>query len=227
MNRIRRGLFDLTRRPLGRGNDSGMTLIEMTVAMAIFAVLAIFMTTTLTQSFRLFSNNFNRSSGTRDASIAMERVAKDVRTAVPVGPLAGTQHAFGGAAPADALTATSITFTASTATDPVRERIYSDGANNLWIETTLPDAASVSPNYTYPVAYTSRIKALNGTLTSGAVFGYWLATDNQSTGTPRTSVAAADIGSVAAVVITLSVREGTSTAVAPVVLVNTVTPFNL
>lgn len=201
-------------RPRG---EEGTTLAELVVAMVVFGLLATFLATTVLQTTRLTRTSLVRETSAQRASVAMAQVSKDLRTALPVGPTTGVQKAF------EKATATEVVFFSSVEPAVRRERLYVDGTS-LVRETTEPDPGTTYPNLTYTTANGVRTrKVVQSGLDPAGVFTYFLGTST----TGVSSVLDADLPSLSAVEVRLSVDGDGAGGVKPVVLRTTVRPYNL
>jgi type II secretory pathway pseudopilin PulG len=200
-------------RPQG---DEGTTLAELVVAMVVFGVLATLLATTVLQTTRMTRTSMLRESNAQRASVAIAQVSKDLRTALPVGPTTGVQVAF------EKATATEVVFFSSV--EPVRrERLLVDGTA-LLRETTEPDPGSTYPTLTFATATNVRTsKVVPSGLDPAGVFTYFLG----SSTTGVSTVATADLPSITAVEVRVSVDGDGPGGVRPTVLRSTVRPFNL
>ncbi len=142
-----------SRRPQG---DDGTTLAEMLVALIVFGVFATFISTTVLQTTRLAKTSALREGAAQTASLVMQQISKDLRTAVRLGPSTSPQVAFLSATP------TEVSFYSNVEPEIVRERLYLSGGE-LFRETKRPDAGSTFPDLTYstpaPVTIDSRTPA--------------------------------------------------------------------
>jgi len=201
-------------RPRG---DDGMTLAELLVAMTVFGVLATLLATTVLQTTRITRDSVVREATVQRTSVALAQVSKDLRTALAVGPTTGVQLAFEKATP------TEVVFFSSVEPSVRRERLYVSG-DTLVRETTDPDPGTTYPSLTFATAHAARTQTV---VTSGldpaGVFTYYLGAN--ATGVP--TVAAADLASLTAVEVRLSVDGDGPGEVDPVVLRSTVRPYNL
>ncbi|MCU1693337.1 MAG: hypothetical protein JWM64_2428 [Frankiales bacterium] len=201
--------------------DDGTTLAELAVTMVVFSIFAIFLSTTTVQSFRLTSQATTRETAVQQASLVMAQVSKDLRTALRVGPPGSDLVAFTSATP------TQVSFYSSVEPGPVLEVLRTTLDGKLMRDVTLPDAGSTYPDLKYsmtdPSRTTTRSVAANGLIVTG-IFTYQL----QGSPTPVTTVAAAQLKNLVAVNVRVTVDgDGGSGRVQPVVLENTVRPYNL
>lgn len=205
------------RRPVGR-QDRGTTLIEVTMATLAFGIFATFLSTTVLQTIRATRDSGVREHTAQRASVVMAQVTRDLRTAARVGPPAGTQTAFVSAAP------TEVVFHSQVEPAPVRERLHVDGTG-LWRETQIPDDGSVYPDLRYtstdPSRTTTRLLASTD-LSSAGLFTYFV----RGSATGVTTVPAADVKDITAITVRVSLDGDGAGPLRPVVLENTVRPYN-
>ena len=200
-------------RPQG---DEGTTLAEVVVATVVFGVLATLLATTVLQTTKLTRTSMVREHSAQRASAALAQVTRDLRTALPVGPTTGVQKAF------ETATATEVVFFSSV--EPVRRERLAVVGTTLQRQTTDPDAGTTYPNLLFATATNVRTSTV---VTSGldpvGVFTYFLGTST----TGVSSVAPADLASIRAIEVRLSVDTDGSGPVKPTVLRSTVRPYNL
>lgn len=92
-------------RPSSRSQgDEGFTLIELTIALAIFSVLALLIMYTLTGFMSIQDSTLNRFYATSQAQNIIDQFARDLRTAVTPPNVSGITSPF------VSVTPTSITF---------------------------------------------------------------------------------------------------------------------
>lgn len=202
-----------------RPGDTGTTLTELTVAMVVFGIFATLLATTALQATRLTRESLVRERTAQAASMVMGQVSRDLRTAVRISPVTGPQVAFEVAA------ATEVVFFSSVEPVILRERLHATAAG--WQrETVLPDPGSAHPHLRYtsadPAQTTTRRLAPTE-LEVSCLFSYLL----RGSTTFQTSVAGADLGEITAVQVRVSVDGDGSGDLPPVVLENTVRPYNL
>jgi prepilin-type N-terminal cleavage/methylation domain-containing protein len=205
----------LQRRPRG---DHGTTLAEMLVALIVFGVFAAFISTTVLQTTRLTTTSGLRESAAQRASLVMNQISKDLRTAVRLGPSSSPQVAFLTA------TETEVAFYSNVEPQIVRERLYVSGGE-LFRETTLPDVGSTFPDLTYtspdPTRTTTRRLATTALQTAG-LFSYVV----KGSATPVTSVPPASLKDVTAIGLLVALDPDGADRLKPVVLSTTVRPYN-
>ena len=200
-----------------RRADDGFTLAELSVTMIIFGVLVLVLAQFSTQAFRLYGANANRITSGGQASLVMEQVSKDLRTAVAVGPASSSQ-AFVLA------TKTEVIFYSSVSGGPVRERLYLDASNRLQRESTLPDLSSTAPAYTYTTNRALQTRLLSDRVkTNSALFSYLL---KSSPATLVAPVAPGDLGAIIGVQILVTINVDASGRTGATLL-NTVRPYNV
>lgn len=200
-------------------DDRGTTLTELSVAMVVFGILATLLATTVLQATRLTRETMLRERSVQTASLVIGQITRDLRTAVPISLTTGPQAAF------EAASAEELVFFSSVEPVVVRERLHVTVAG--WQrETTLPDAGSTYPHLLYTStdpAQTTRRRLAATELEVSCLFHYLL----EGSATPQSSVAPADLDDVVAVQVRVSVDGDGSGGLKPVVLENTVRPYNL
>jgi prepilin-type N-terminal cleavage/methylation domain-containing protein len=205
-----------SRRPQG---DDGTTLAEMLVALIVFGVFATFLSTTVLQTTRLAKTSALREGAAQTASLVMQQISKDLRTAVRLGPSTSPQVAFLSATP------TEVSFYSNVEPEIVRERLYVSGGE-LFRETKRPDAGSTFPDLTYastdPARTTTRRLATTA-LQSTGLFTYYVKANPT---TPLATVPAADLKDVTAVGLQVALDPDGADRLKPVVLTTTVRPYN-
>lgn len=205
----------LRRRPRG---DHGTTLAEMLVALIVFGVFATFISTTVLQTTRLTTTSGLRESGAQRASLVMNQISKDLRTAVRLGPSNAPQVAFLSA------TETEVAFYSNVQPVILRERLYVSGGE-LFRETKLPDVGSTFPNLTYtspdPTRTTTRRLATTALQTAG-LFTYTV----KGSPAPLTTVPTASLKDVTAIELLVALDPDGAGSLEPVVLTTTVRPYN-
>lgn len=201
-----------------RRQDRGTTLVELTVAMLVFGLFATYLSSTVLQTVRVTQDAGARQHTAQRASVVMAQLTRDLRTAARVGPAAGPQTAFVSATP------TEVVFHSQVEPAPVRERLFVD-ATGLWRETKIPDDGSVYPDLRYtstdPARTTTRLLAKTE-LSATGLFTYFV----RGSVTGVTTVAAADVKDITAITVTVSLDGDGSGPRRPVVLSNTVRPYN-
>ena len=204
------------RRP--RGED-GTTLAEMLVALIVFGVFATFLATTVLQTTRLATTSALREGGAQNASLVMQQLGKDVRTAIRLGPSSAPQVAFVTATP------TELVFYANVEPAILRVRLYVSGGE-LFRETKVPDVGSAFPDLTYastdPTRTTTRRLAGTNLRTAG-LFTYYVKSNPTA---PLTTVAAGELKDVTAVGLQVALDPDGAGSLKPVVLTTTVRPYN-
>lgn len=198
-------------------DDRGTTLAELVVAMLVFGVFGTFLATSVLQTTRLTRDSAVRERTAQAASTAMAQITRDLRTALRVGPPAGEQVAFVTA------TATEVTFYSAVEPAPVRERLFLQGTA-VQREVKVPDTGSAYPNLLYTSTDPSR--TTTGRLAPGLettlTFGYLL----RDSATELATIEASRLKDITAVSVRLSVDGDGSGPLKPVVLRNTVRPYN-
>jgi len=162
-------------------NQAGVTVMEMTVVVALLAVVLVVAFEGLTSYQGATAGNAARLRNLEEARVSMAVLTKDLRTA----------SSF------SALAAADVTFLAhlnTTATGPPNQvRLYVDGQGRLLEAVTPPDNPAANP-ITYTGTPVTRVVG-EGLVTAGPLLDYRDTTDSPTT------VAAV----VASVVVTLSV----------------------
>ncbi len=222
----------------GRGEDGdrGTTLAELTVSMLVFGMFAAFLATTVTQTTRLSSTSAVRENTAQRASLLIEHVTRDVRTAVEVGADATVQTAFTAATP------TGVGFFASATPHVLRTRLsFATSADAalagtactpsltspgclLWRVSQRPDDGVSFPDlrYTDPTRTTVH-RIVPPELQTTVTFGYVL----RGTTTPVPEVTdLAARQSIVAVTVRVAVDGDGAGPLDPVVLESTVRPYN-
>ena len=205
-----------------RRADDGFTLAELSVTMIIFGVLVLVLAQFSTQAFRLYGANANRITSGGRASLVMEQVSKDLRTAVAITvlspPAPSSSQAFAKA------TGTEVKFYSSVSGGPVQERLYVVGTQ-LWRETILPDLTSSAPAYTYTTNRALQTRLLSDRVVTGsAPFSYLL---RGSLLPPAAPVAPVDLGAIVGVQILVTINADASGRTRATQLQNTVRPYNV
>jgi prepilin-type N-terminal cleavage/methylation domain-containing protein len=205
-----------SRRP---GGDAGTTLAEMLVALIVFGVFAAFVSTTVLQTTRLAKTSALREGAAQSASLVLQQLSRDLRTAVRLGPTTAPQTAFVAATP------TEVVFFSNVEPEILRERLYVSGGE-LFRETKRPDPTSTFPELTYtstdPARTTTRRIATAAVQTAG-LFTYYV---KAAPTVPLTTVAAADLRDLSAVAVQVALDPDGAGALKPVVLTTTVRPYN-
>ena len=208
----------MTGRHRAPDGERGTTLAEMLVALIVFGVFATFLATTVLQTTRLARTSALREGAAQGASLVMQQISKDVRTAVRLGPSATPQVAFVSATP------TELTFYSNVEPTIVRERLYVSGGE-LFRETKVPDVGSAFPDLTYtstdPTRTTTRRLATTALQTAG-LFTYFVRNEV----TPLTTVTGTDLKDVTSVSLQVALDPDGAGGLKPVVLATTVRPYN-
>ena len=146
--------------------EGGLSLVEMTITLAVLAVILTFALSGLAAFMNRAQSGAQRVDNLNQAESAMDVASKVLRTGTAL---------TSGTSPFVVATATDITFYAAldATGGPRRIRIYVDGSNRLVEVTTLPDAGSVAPNYTYTGASRTRTLAQYVTNGSTPVFTFY------------------------------------------------------
>ena len=168
------------RRRLHR-DQAGVTVMEMTVVVALLAVVLVVAFEGLTSYQGATAGNAARLRNLEEARVSMAVLTKDLRTASSFSSLAAADVTFLG-------------HLNTTATGPPNQvRLYVDGQGRLLEAVTPPDNPAANP-ITYTGTPVTRVVG-EGLVTAGPLLDYRDATDSPTT------VAAV----VASVVVTLSV----------------------
>jgi len=148
-----------------RGDDEGLTLVELCVAMVITGVVAVMIATTTIQAFRIQRDTVSREDDSTAASLAMEVLSRDVRQALAPQLADTTSPAFSVATP------TSVTLVTWVGIDPVKVSYVLD-AGTLTRSVQSADAAGAGAKSAFvgPAVPTSRVLARH--VTSTALFGF-------------------------------------------------------
>jgi type II secretory pathway pseudopilin PulG len=223
-------------QPRRADGERGTTLAELVVAMLVFGVLAAFLATTVTQTTRLTSTSAVRENTAQRASLLVEHVTRDLRTAVEVGADAISQTAFLAAGPS------SVTFYSSADPHVLRTRLsfatsaaaalagtactpsLTTSGCVLWRVSQRPDDGVSFPDlrYTDPTRTTVH-RIVPPELRHTVRLGYVL----KGTTTPVPTVTgSAALQSVVAVTVRVSVDGDGAGSLDPVVLDSTVRPYN-
>lgn len=209
-------------------DDRGSSLVELVVSVLVFGLFAGGLATSVLQTTRYTRESTVRETAGQEASLAMRQVARDLRTAVRVGPVGDPPVAFApvqAGPPVVGATATQVAFYASVEPTVLLERLYvHNGA--LFRDTKIPDAGTAYPflRYTSPDPLRTTTSRLTPPgLVTTASFSYEL----RGTVGTVTSVAPADLGRITAVTVTMSADRDGPGGVRAILLETTVRPFNL
>ena len=168
------------RRRLHR-DQAGVTVMEMTVVVALLSVVLVMAFEGLTSYQAATAGNAARLRNLEEARVSMAVLTKDLRTASSFSTLAVDDVTF-------------LAHLNTTATGPPNQvRLYVDGQGRLLEAVTPPDNPAASP-ITYTGAPVTRVVG-EGLVTGGSLLDYRDAADSPTT-------LAADVASV---VVTLSV----------------------
>jgi Tfp pilus assembly protein PilW len=214
------------RRP--RGDDSGLTLIEMLIVMGMASVLMITMGMLFVSGLRQNRTVIGKTTSTADARIGMEAMTRELRVAVvPPGQAAALATA----------TPTSLSFYssigASTQTTDPNASLVSLTADTthhcLWRAMT--PATVVGTTWSWPVANIVQGCIARGDINpSGtALFTYYvLASDGTVSTTPLAAGSiSANLANIVAVGINLAINDPNNPTVAPTTLQDQVTLINI
>lgn len=203
--------------PRSSGRDRGTTLAELVVSMLVFGVFGTVLATTVVQATRLARESATRETTAQRASLLIEQVTKDLRTAVSVGSSASTQTAFTAAQPG------TVSFFSSVAPEVLRERLFVQGGA-LRRERQRPDDAAAFPNLTYTDPTRTTVSRLGPSdLSHTVTFGYLL--KGSATAVPVVADLAG-LQAIVAVTVRVSVDGDGAGGLDPVVLQSTVRPYN-
>lgn len=216
--------------------DRGTTLAELVVAMLVFGLFATFLATTVTQTTRLTKTSAVRENTAQRASLLVEHVTRDLRTAVEVGADATVQTAFTAAGPSD------VSFFSSATPHVLRTRLLfatssaaaiagtsctpslTSSGCVLWRVSQRPDDGVSFPDlrYTDPTRTTAS-QVVPTELRHTVALGYVLR--GTTTAVPTVTAPAA-LQSIVAVTVRVSVDGDGAGPLDPVVLESTVRPYN-
>jgi type II secretory pathway pseudopilin PulG len=188
----------VTARRRGRQGQAGITMVEMTVVIALLGLVLAVAFQGLWSYQRAAAAADVRQQNLDEARVIMAVLTRDLRTATSFTALAGGDVTFLG-----------LVNTAATA-PPNQLRLYVDAQGVVREATTPPDNPNASP-ITYTGTPTTRAVG-RGVVSAGSLFSFRDVDDNATT-TP---------GSVRSVVITLSVDLPSGTPVPPTVLTSRV-----
>jgi type II secretory pathway pseudopilin PulG len=184
----------VTARPRVRDGQAGITVIEMTVVVALLGVVLAMSLQGMSNYQRAAAASDSRAENLNEARVVMAVLTKDLRTATSFSALAATDTTFLG-----------LLNTGATA-PPNRLRLYVDAQGILREATTPPDNPNASP-ITYTGTPATRVVG-RGLVNTGSLFSFRDSADN-----PTTTASA-----VASVVVTLSVDLPAGAPVPPTVL---------
>ena len=184
----------MTARPRVRAGQAGITVIEMTVVVALLGVVLAMSLQGMSNYQRAAAASDSRAENLNEARVVMAVLTKDLRTATSFSALAATDTTFLG------LLNTGATAPAN------RLRLYVDAQGILREATTPPDNPNASP-ITYTGTPATRVVG-RGLVNTGSLFSFRDSADN-----PTTTASA-----VASVVVTLSVDLPAGAPVPPTVL---------
>lgn len=184
----------MTARPRIRDGQAGITVVEMTVVVALLGVVLAMVLQGMSSYQRAAAASDSRAQNLNEARVVMAVLTKDLRTATSFSAVAATDTTFLG------LLNTGATAPAN------RLRLYVDAQGILREETTPPDNPNASP-ITYTGTPATRVVG-QGLVDTGSLFSFRDSADN-----PTTTASA-----VASVVVTLSVDLPAGAPVPPTVL---------
>jgi competence protein ComGC len=184
-------------------DQAGVTVMEMTVVVALLAVVLVVAFEGLTSYQEATAGNAARLRNLEEARVSMAVVTKDLRTASSFSALAAADVTFLG-------------HLNTTATGPPNQvRLYVDGQGRLLEAVTPPDNPAANP-ITYTGAPVTRVVG-EGLVAGGSLLDYRDAADSPTT-------VAVDVASV---VVTLSVDLPTPVEVPATVLTSRVALPNI
>jgi len=144
-----RGRRHRCRRPGCRPDDAGLTLIELSVAMMIFAVIATVVGVVTIGSLRASRTVTTRVNSTSDARLAMESVTRTLRVAVKP---ERESSAITLATPAAVTFYALINRTSSTATPlPTKVEYYRDATSHCLMQALTPARTLIPATATDPL----------------------------------------------------------------------------
>ena len=184
----------MTARLRGRRGQAGVTVVEMTVVVALLALVLAMALQGLSAYQRAAAATDMRQRNLDEARSIMAVLTKDLRTATSFSSLAGGDVTFLG-----------LVNTAATA-PPNRLRLYVDGQGVVRETTTPPDDPNASP-ITYTGTPAVRVVG-RGVVSSGSLLSFRDSSDATTTA----------LSAVTSVVINLSVDLPSSAPVPPTVL---------
>jgi type II secretory pathway pseudopilin PulG len=184
----------VTARPRVRAGQAGITVIEMTVVVALLGVVLAMSLQGMSNYQRAAAASDSRAENLNEARVAMAVLTKDLRTATSFSALAAADVTFLGRLNIGAVA------------PPNRLRLYVDAQGILREATTPPDNPNASP-ITYTGTPAIRVVG-RGLVNTGSLFSFRDSADN-----PTTTASA-----VASVVVTLSVDLPAGAPVPPTVL---------
>ena len=191
------------------------TIVEVMVTVLLLSIVMTFVYKSVDTAQYAIAGETARLVNLDEARTLMAVTTKDLRTATRLVP---------GTSPFVAATYNEMTFYANlnnTTGGPRKIRIYVDSSSVLIAQAWIPDAGSVSPNYTYTGTATPRYvgRYVTNTTSAQPIFQYFA----QNSTTPMaTPLSAADLLAVYSVKVTLVVRKQTTLPLRPVTLVNQV-----
>lgn len=212
-------------------DERGMSLPELIVAMAVFAILATVMVSMFTGFSRSFSSDRSAGESTGIASTAMKELTRVIRagTELPVPGLEGKNDPVFASASDDGVELRAFLDTDAVSPAPVLVRFSVDAENRLIEERWTATRAVRS--WTFPAAAPPYRRTVAHSLTPREQREQPLFSYLDAKGEPIPLVAGAvpvqSLRMIAAVQVTLSVRTSGRSDVAPVVLQNSVGVPNL
>jgi prepilin-type N-terminal cleavage/methylation domain-containing protein len=212
-------------------DQRGMSLPELLVAMAIFAILATVMVTMFTGFSRSFSADRSTSESTGIASSAMKELTRVIRagTEIAVAGSEGNNDPVFATASDDGIEMRAFLDTDAVTPVPVLVRFFVDAENRLVEERWTGQRSAQS--WIFPAAAASYHRTVAHSLVprdqrERALFTY-LDASGEAIPLVSGSVPVQKLRTIAAVQVTLSVRTSARTDVEPVVLQNSVGIPNL
>ncbi|WP_167581636.1 PulJ/GspJ family protein [Kineococcus rubinsiae] len=204
-------------RPRG-GDDDGVTLVELCIAMVISGVIAVLVATTTIQAFRIQRETTLRERDSTSVALAMDVLSKDLRQAIAPQVGATTLPAFSVATP------TSLTVVTWVAADPVKVT-YALTGGSLTRSVQQPDTAGTGARSTFTATPPVTTTTLARNITSTGLFAYAKSSDR--TVFLATITGAADLSLVQSVKVDLTVDSDGGGRLPGTTLTNTVACLNL
>ncbi|MFT3798737.1 type II secretion system protein J [Microbacterium sp.] len=219
------------RRLLHRGDQQGMTLIELVVAMGLMSLLMALVATMFVGTMRSFGDQRGSVTNSRMASTAMNEVTRIIRagTEIPVYGSVDNTPVFLYAGAEQIIMHSFIDAGVSTDPPPLKVQ-FARNANNELVETrweayhvhTTYWAFQTTTDYSRVVA-----RSLLAPSTTKPLFQYYDKDDNALVPAAGESLTTAQIRNIASVTVTMQVQSDGSGRVAPIVLQNQVGLPNL
>lgn len=197
--------------------DEGVTLVELTIAMLIAGIVAAMVATTTIQAFRIQRDTTVRENDSTTASLAMDRLSRDLRQAT------APQLADGSTVPAfSEATPQRVSLVSWVGDDPVKVT-YALTGGTLTRAVQQPDAAGLGARSSFSGSGATVTATVARSVTSAALFTYVLS-DDRVDGTFTTP---ADLKLVQSVRVDLTVDSDATNRLPGTTLRNTVVCLNL